>query len=165
MIASAQTKTTETTNSKIQMLLDYLFTHPKAKIRFYASDMVLHVDSDAAYLVLSGAKSWVVAGYYHLSNAPTNSLLPKPFLNGAVHAEWKTLRHVVSSVAEAETAVLFYNTKIIIELRRSLLALGHDRPPTPIKTDNSTTFGYVKNFVNQRRSKSWDMRFHWLKEK
>ena len=44
------------------MLLDYLNTHPNAKTRFYASDMVLNVDSDAAYLIAEKAKSRI-AGY------------------------------------------------------------------------------------------------------
>ena len=74
------------------------------------------------------------------------------------------MRNVVTSAAEAETAALFYNAKTIIELRRILHALGHVQPPTPIKTDNSTALGFITNFVHQKRSKSWDMRFHWLKE-
>ena len=49
------------------MLLDYLNTYSKAKIRFYASDMKLFVDSDAAYLVAPKAKSRI-SGYYYLSN-------------------------------------------------------------------------------------------------
>ena len=80
------------------MLLDYLSTHPKATIRYYASDMILYVDSDAAYLMLPGAKS-LVAGYYYLSNATLDLTTPKPFLNSAIHAECKALRHVVSSAA------------------------------------------------------------------
>ena len=51
------------------MLLDYMSTDPNAKIRFKASDMIIHIDSDAAYLVLPGAKS-CVAGYYFLGTKP-----------------------------------------------------------------------------------------------
>ncbi len=39
------------------MLLDYLNTYPNAKVRFYASNMKLHIDSDAAHLVAPQAKS------------------------------------------------------------------------------------------------------------
>ena len=39
------------------MLMDYLHTHPDARIRFYASDMIIYVDSDAAYLLAEKAKS------------------------------------------------------------------------------------------------------------
>ena len=45
------------------MLLDYLATFPNAKVQYKASDMILNVDSDAAYLVVPHAKSRI-AGYY-----------------------------------------------------------------------------------------------------
>ena len=93
-----------------------------ATIRFYTSDMILHVDSDAAYLVMPGAKSHA-AGNYHLSNTPPSTKAPKPFLDGAIHIECKALRHVISSAMEAECVPLFYNAKSTIEIRRSLEAL------------------------------------------
>ena len=84
-IASSQAMPTTKTNKQIEMLLDYyLATNPNATIRFYASDMILHEDSDAAYLVMPGAKSQV-AGFYHLSNMPPTTKTPNPFLNGAIH--------------------------------------------------------------------------------
>ena len=45
------------------------------------------------------------------------------------------------------------------------MSIGHPQPPTPIKTDNSTTAGCVNINIQQKRSKSWDMRFHWLRDK
>ena len=45
------------TRDGCDMLLDYVTTYPNPKIRFYASDMILHVDSDAAYLVQSNAQT------------------------------------------------------------------------------------------------------------
>ena len=42
--------------------------------------------------------------------------------------------------------------------------MGHPQPPTPIKIDNSTANGFVHNNITQKRSKSWDMRFHWLRD-
>ena len=157
-IASSQAKPTQKTKQKVQMLLDYLHTNPNATIRFYASDMILHADSDAAYPVMPGAKSRI-AGYYHLSNTPPINKPPSPFINGAVHVECKALRNVVTSAAEAETAALFYNAKTIIELRRILHALGHVQPPTPIKTDNSTAFGFITNFVHKKKQQKLEYAF------
>ena len=37
--------------------MDYVHTYPNAYIRFYTSDIILHVDSDAAYLVAPKARS------------------------------------------------------------------------------------------------------------
>ena len=64
--------------------MDYLATYPNAYIRYYASDMVLNIDSDAAYLVAPKARSRV-AGYYHLTNNPSTT--KNPHLNGAIHIE------------------------------------------------------------------------------
>jgi hypothetical protein len=54
-IATEQTKATEKTQAATNQLLDYLATHPDATIRYHASDMILHIHSDASYLSVSNA--------------------------------------------------------------------------------------------------------------
>jgi hypothetical protein len=49
-IAAVQTKATVKTQAATNQLLDYLATHPYATIRYHASDMILHIHSDASYL-------------------------------------------------------------------------------------------------------------------
>ena len=158
-LSSQQAKPTMETKRKLQRLLDYIATYYDASVRFHASDMVLRADSDAAYLVAPKARSRI-AGYFYLS-----SIKDKPPLNGVVHIECKTLRHVVASAAEAETAGVFHNSQIVLSMRRILEALNHPQPPTPMKTDNSTTTGFIRNNIHQKKSKSWDMRFYWLRDK
>ena len=153
-IASMQAHPTMETKSKCQQLLDYANTYPHCFIRYHANDMVLHIDSDAAYLVAPKARSRI-AGFYHLTNHPSSCQTPQK--NSAILVEHKTLRQVVSSAAEAETAALFYNARNAIPIRYLLECLGHKQAPTPIKTDNSTALGYVHNTIQQRKSKSWDM--------
>ena len=138
-ISSQQAKPTVETKRKLQRLLDYIATYYDASVRFHASDMVLRVDSDAAYLVAPKARSRI-AGYFYLS-----SLEDEPPLNGAVHIECKTLRHVVASAAEAETAGVFHNSQIVLSMRRILEALNHPQPPdgTPFKLDNAVTNGFI----------------------
>ena len=46
-----QARATEKNRDGCDMLLNYVTTYPNPKILSYASDMILHVDSDAAYLV------------------------------------------------------------------------------------------------------------------
>ena len=46
-LASAQSKDTATTMNAAIQLLNYAATHPEATIRFHASDMILHIHSDA----------------------------------------------------------------------------------------------------------------------
>ena len=156
-----QANPTEKTNNKIQMLLDYLNTYKNAVIRFYRSDMKLHIDLDTAYLVAPKAKSRI-AGYFYCSNNPT-TCPPNPPLNGPLHVECKVLRHVVTSVAEAETAGLFYNHQTTLYLQQMLIALGHPQTCTPVKTDNGTAAKFVRDIIKNKR-KSWDVRYHWLTE-
>ena len=56
-ISAEQAEPTQNTMKKTNQLLDYAATYPHTKLRYYASDMVLHIELDAAYLVQPGAKS------------------------------------------------------------------------------------------------------------
>ena len=139
------------------MLLDYLNTHPHAKIRFYASDMKLYIDYDAAYLVVPKSKGRIDS-FYCLSN------ITNPKLNGPILVEYRLLKRVVTSAAESETAGLFYNTQTAVDIKNILMALGHQHTDVPIKTDNSTAASFVTDTLKQKRNKAWDVRYHWLSE-
>ena len=145
------------------MLLDYLSTYPDAKIRYTKSDMILHLDSDAAYLVAPKARSRV-AGYFYCGQHYNKNITPNTALNGPIHIECKTLKHVVASAAEAETAGLFHNCQTAVYIRNMLTALDHLQPATPARTDNSTASGFVNDTLKKKRSKAWDVRYHWLSD-
>ena len=162
-IGTTQAKPTEWTKAQCQQLMDYAATHPNPTVRYYASDMILTIDSDAAYLVLPQARSRI-AGYHYLSSLPLSPEQSPP-LNAPILVLCKTLRTVVSSAAESETAGVFTNAQLALPIRYILQCLGHQQPPTPIKSDNSTTTGFVNNNIHQKRSKSWDMKYHWLRDK
>ena len=68
---------------------------------FYASNMVLMIDSDTICPTLPNAKSRI-AGYFYLSNYPSKTLTL--FLNSATIVVCKALKHVLSSSAKTETA-------------------------------------------------------------
>ena len=68
--------------------------------------------------------------------------------------ECEALRNVVLSAAEAKTGRVFHNAQTVIPICHMLEELGHDQPPTPIKTDNSTTTGFINNNIYQKQSKS-----------
>jgi hypothetical protein len=48
ILSSEQSKATEVTADKVIKLLNYCNTHPETKIRYHASDMILHIHSDAS---------------------------------------------------------------------------------------------------------------------
>ena len=158
-LATTQAKPTNTTLKHCHRLLDYVATYPNVAIRYYASDMKLRVDSDAAYLVAPKARSRI-AGYFSLG---PHFHKPKP--HGPILVECRTLRHVVASSAEAEIAGIFHNAQVAIPIRRMLKALGHPQDKTVINTDNTTAASFIKNNITQKKSKSWDMRYYWLRDK
>ena len=142
------------------MLLDYVAIYPNVKVRFYASDMQLHVDSDAANLVQPHARCHYAGYFYQNSSTSTQGCL-----SGAVHVTCRTIRNRVASATKAETGGLFFNAQNAITIKRTLETLGHRRKLTPWKTDNSTANSFVYGNIKQRKSKSWDMRYNWLRDK
>ena len=79
-VAREQANPTVSTMTKAKRILDYVATHPNAFIRYYTSDMVLHVESDAAYLVVPQAKS-CIAGF-------TISLQHRTIRNSPSSLQW-----------------------------------------------------------------------------
>ena len=127
--------------------------------------MVLHVDSDPAYLTMPEARSYY-AEHFYLSDWPSpNPMKPNPKGNGPIHTECKTIRNVVSSAVEAETCGTFNNGKIDIGMLPALIALDQKQTATPLKTDNSMTEGFVNSGMKPKRSKTWDMKWHWSRDK
>ena len=142
--------------------MDYLHIHSNAFIQYYVSNMIIHVNRNAAYLVSPKARSRI-AGYFHLSDHP--NITKRPKINGAILVEYKTLQHLVSSLAEEEVGGIFHNASTAIPICHIFWALNHPQPDTPLKTDNSTEAGFVYYNIHKKRSKSWDMRYHWLRDK
>ena len=77
--------------------------------------------------------------------------------------ECKTIQNVVYYAAEYETCGTFNNRKIAIVIRPDLTALDHKQPAKPLKTNNSTTEGFLNLGMKPKRSKTWDMKWHWLR--
>ena len=158
-IAHEQSKATEKTNISVHQMLDYCATHPNATIRFRASDMILNIHSDAAYLNAPNARSRV-GGHFFLGWLPEKNLPIR--LNGAIHVISTILKFVAASAAEAELGALFVNAKEGRVIRLILQELGHPQPPTPIHCDNSTAAGIANNTVKRQRSRSMEMRYFWI---
>ena len=158
-IAADQANPTENTRKRVKQFLDYMHTHPDAKIRYKASDMVLNIHSDASYLTAARSRSRA-GGYYFLGRIPKDN---EPiFLNGAVGILCQILKLVAASAAEAELGALFLNAQEAKVMRITLEELGHPQPPTPIHIDNTTTVGIVNNTIKRQKSRSMEMRYFWL---
>eukprot|EP00957_Ditylum_brightwellii_P001850 142592-Ditylum_brightwellii.AAC.1 len=114
-ISADQAKPTINTAKQSIMLMDYLATYPNAVLRFFAGNMQLHVDSDAAYLVVNGAKSHIAGYFYCASNPHTLNYSKTPY-NAPILIECRTLKQVVCSAAEAECGTLFHNSQTAMGL-------------------------------------------------
>ena len=119
-ISTQQVSPSKNTAQKVTQLLDYVSTHSDTTIRFHASDMCLHVDTDAAYLVLPQVCSRI-AGHFFLSNLPDFKRTIAP--NGPILTKCKTICTVVASAAEAETHGIFYNAQTALPIRNLPLRL------------------------------------------
>ena len=121
--------------------------------------MILNIHSDAAYLVAPYAQSRI-GGYFYLSSNPSATMLH----NAPIQIECKILRHVLTSSAECETTAVFDNTQKAIPTCYMLQQLVYSLLPTPIILDNSTTDDNIKNNMAQKRFKSWDLSYYWLRD-
>ena len=77
------------------------------------SDIIMHVDTDAPYLVLPKSHSRI-AGHFHPIISPPNSGMPNPKLNSPILTIYQTLKNVVTSSSEAETGGMFLNGQVMV---------------------------------------------------
>ena len=129
--------------------------------------MVLWVHSDGAYLVEPNAKSRV-GGHFFLSDfisdaSKLSQIVPR--LNGPIHILCRILKSIVSSAAECEIAAAFENGLDAVVIRRALIEMGHPQPPTPIQVDNTIAQRFIDGTIKEKRTKSIDMKYYWLKDR
>ena len=98
------TKATEKNREAVNTFLDYCASNPDAQIIYRASDMQLHIDSDAAYLVAPKARSRA-GGYHYLGNKDGT------LFNGPIFILAKVIKAVMSSAAESEVGALYLNAR------------------------------------------------------
>ena len=158
-LSSLQSRPTQNVLLAAQRLLAYCSRYPNNALRYHACDMVLHIQSDASYLSRPNSRS-VAGAIFYLGNAdqPTH-------INGCVHALSSIIPAVVASVAEAEYAALFQAGQEGTWLRSILASLGYPQPPTHILCDNKCAVGIALDTIKPKRTKSIDMRYHWIRDR
>ena len=112
-LSSAQSQGTEATKLALLKLLDYCATHDDAKIRYCASEMILHVHSDASYLSAYRARSKVGQQFF-LSNKISEG--QQILHNGYILVISAILKNVMESVAEVQLGGLLLNGKETVHL-------------------------------------------------
>ena len=109
----------------LKNFLDYCYNNPNAVKLYVASDMILFIDSNAAYLVEPEVKSRA-GGFFYLGNKDGKSM------NGSILILAKIMKFVMASAAESEIAALFMVAKLAVPIRQALIEMGHPKPATRI---------------------------------
>jgi hypothetical protein len=163
-IAIEQTKATEQTLARCFQLLDYLSHHSRAKVRFYASDMIMNIHPDASYLSEGRARSRTCRHFFMGWWMPKDG---KPIkINGAFHVSTLTLLDSSSHPRpKPNWGALFHNYQMGITFCSILADMGHIQPKTPVHCDNATAVGITNSTVKRQCSRSMEMRFFWISEK
>jgi hypothetical protein len=158
-LASLQAHATEHTETAVNRLLSYFYSYPNNRLVLTACDMVLYIQSDASYLSRPNSRS-VAGGIFYLGNIndPTK-------INGSIHTLSSIIPVVVASVGEAEYAAVFLNGQEGEWLRQILHSLGYPQQTTTILCDNQCAVGIATDTVKPKRTKSIDMKFHWIRDR
>eukprot|EP00957_Ditylum_brightwellii_P015077 1137625-Ditylum_brightwellii.AAC.1 len=121
--------------------MNFLATHPSAKLHFFTGTMQLMVDSDVAYLVLHGAKSQI-SGHFYFAFLPSTRNYNGAPNNAPVLTECKMLKHVVCSTGGVECIGFFHNGCTAIVICSALNEMGHQQL-THTRTGNKLTNSFV----------------------
>ncbi len=162
MIASEQTKGTKNTMEKAYQVLDYLATHPDAKVQFCASDIGLNIHSDALYLTEPNGRSRACRHFF-MGSLPEDGTLIK--LNEAFRTLCGIMQFVVASAAEAELGALFLNCQEGMIFRLTLEDLGHPQPKNPRTLQQCNRHQNQNNTIKWLRLRAMDMKCFWVGDK
>eukprot|EP00957_Ditylum_brightwellii_P165074 12567934-Ditylum_brightwellii.AAC.1 len=120
-------------------------TYPNTVVQFHANNMILHIHSDAAYMVLPEARSCTGRLFYLSSQPDKVKEIP---LNCAMHNECSTSRNVMGSMAETGVGRFYINCQRGEEFRMVMQEMGHLQPPTIVTIDNSNSAEHVQWICN-----------------
>ena len=144
------------------MLMNYVYTYPDAKIRYYVRNMQLYINSGVAYLVLPKARSRG-AGYVYINDEITNTdTIPKPKNNGPILIDYQTIKGVIPSVVESEITIVHLNCKDSTSIQVVLNKMLYPQYPIPLRIDHDMVEDFQNQTIKPKRSKLFDMQFHCM---
>jgi hypothetical protein len=157
-IASRQAKPTSLIKKEVERFLQYANKWPEATMRVRASNMKLVCHSDGSYLSESEARSRA-GGIIFLGDCGDNEAPNAPICFLSV-----IIKTVVSSATATEYAAAFIVAQAAISIINTLADLGYPQLETEIFCDNKCAVGLANNTFNLKRTKTIDMRYHWIRD-
>ena len=159
-LASEQARPTAQLLTKVDRLLSYVTSYPNNELIFQASDMNYKMESDGSYLSRASSQS-VAGGFGHFGmNDPEST-----FVNGPIYNISKVLDVIVASAGECEYGSLFKNLQNGSWTRLICKSMGHPQTTTEVRCDNQCAVGIANDTCKLKRSKSFDMRYHWIRDR
>lgn len=157
-IASRQAKPTSLIKQEVERFFQYAYTYPDATMRIRASNMKLVCHSDGSYLSESDARSRA-GGMLFLGDCADDEApnAPVAFLSVII-------KTVVSSATATEYAAAFIVGQTAIPIIQTLADLGYPQTYTEIICDNLCAVGIANNTFTMKRTKTIDMRYHWIRD-
>jgi hypothetical protein len=132
---------------------------PDNKVIFHASDMRYIVFGDVSHNSVSKGRSRAGGyGYFGWKATPQR-------INGGVFLMSSVLDVVTSSAGEGEYGAAYMVSRHAVWIRAIARALGHPQPPTVVWCDNTCAVGLCNDTLKTARTKSIDLRFHWLRDR
>lgn len=157
-LSTEQGAPTEASMTAARHLLGNCAAYPNNGTMYRASDMKLKCCSDASWNSRSKGRS-VAGGIWHLGNNDDDSV------NGNIAAMSSIIDVVCSSAYEAELAAVYMNMQRGEWLRSVLNGLGYPQPVVDVATDNEVAVSFANDTCKLTRSKSIDLRFHWIRDR
>ena len=94
---------------------------------------------------------------------PETNIRTTTIPNGPILTKCQTIRTIMASTTKAETGAIFLNGQQAVPIHTTLIEMGHAQPPTAINSDNTTSHGILTGNMHRKVSKSFDMRFNWMR--
>ena len=144
---------------KLDRYLGYLMQYPTSQICFQASDRQYIVFGDVSHNSVTRGRSRAGGyGFYGWVGDPQR-------LNGAVFTMSCILDVVTASAAEGEYGAAYMVARHSVWMRAISNALRHPQGSTTIWCDNTVAVGLANDTLKIGRTKSIDLRFHWLRDR
>ena len=159
IISQQQAHPTQRTLKQVDRMLGYIAAHPDNKLVFRASDMQLKFQCDGSHNSQPGAKG-IAASYYYMGDEDDPLRL-----NGAIDVLCKVIPIVTGSAGETEYCTLFMAGQRSCPHIATLNDLGHKQLATTAIIDNDFAFGICNDKIKEKRSKSIDLRIHWMRDR
>jgi hypothetical protein len=150
---------TEKTLAATKHLLIYAKTHSTAHVKFIACDMIMRAQCDASYNGRPKGRSTQGSLIYLGDSGYPDEI------NGPVESCSSIISVVCASAAEAEYAALYETARLLLPMRQYLTELGYPQPATLILCDNAVAVKLANDNLVEKKSKTFDKRFHWIKDR